>query len=517
MIKIAYVLLLALLPLMAGCSSQEKNHNTLRAAIRTDPPTLDPNLATDNVSLQILIQIGEGLTQFDEKLNILPANAKSWDVTEEGTLYTFHLDPKYMWSDGTPVLARHFREAWLRLLNPRTASPYAYFLYAIQNAQEYNEGKIDDAKKVAITATDDLTLVVKLKEPLVYFPMITTFMVTYPIRTDVLQHMPDYFNKAKIILGNGPYELTEWRHDDRIVLKKNPYYGGSPRAVFDEVRISIVPEPVTELALYLRGDLDYALLTPLAVSKMAGRDDHVSLSKLRGYYYGFNQALPPFDKKKWRQAFAMALDKSKIPLILRGREKPTNAWIPPGLLGYAEKRGLAYDPEAARLLIADDVKQNNYPEIELHFNSDLVNQKLAEWAQHEWKNNLGVEVKLVNEEWASYINRLNIDPPALFRLGWGADYPDPDNFMSLFTSTSGNNHTKWQSVEYDRLIENARRMTAPSDRADAYDQAQKLLLEDDVVILPLFVQTTHYLVNPRIKKLPLSPLDFVAYKWIERR
>lgn len=503
--------------LILACAPKPHDTLTLHAALRTDPPTLDPNLATDNVSLQVLIQTGEGLTQFDEKLRVLPANARSWDVSADGLVYTFHLDAKYMWSDDTPVLAQHFLNSWLRLLHPKTASPYAYFLYAVSGAQAFNEGKIQDPTLVGLRVVNDLTFEVTLDKPLVYFPMITTFMVTFPIRTDVLKEDPDYFSHASRIISNGAYRVVEWKHDDKVILEKNPYYGGSPVPQVNRVVLSIVPEAIIELALYLRGDLDYAMLTPMAIAKYEGRPDHVSFHKLRGYYYGFNQKLPPFDKIQWRQALAMSLDKTKIPKILRGHEEPTDSWVPPGMFGFNKTIGLKFNPTEARKLIADDLSSGKISPIELHFNSDLINQKIAEWAQNEWRVNLGIDVKLINEEWASYINRLNTDPPALFRLGWGADYPDPDNFMALFTSISGNNHTGWANPSYDELIEKARVMTDSVARKRTYDKAQRILLEENTVILPLFVQTTHFLVSPKISHLPLIPLDYIPFKSVRLR
>src|SRR3990167_9548011 len=182
------LLLLFLSFLFFSCTVAPKipeEKREIRISLPSEPPTLDWNLATDNVSYQILNQLMEGLTQFDEKLNVIPAAAKSWEIRDGGRTYLFHLDPRYRWSDGAPLTAKHFSDSWLRLLRPETAAEYAYFLFDIVGARDFNSGKLTDETEVGIEVVDDATLKVTLNSPIVFFPAITTFMVTFPMRKDL--------------------------------------------------------------------------------------------------------------------------------------------------------------------------------------------------------------------------------------------------------------------------------------------------------------------------------------------
>lgn len=505
-------LIFCLLPLLVfACSraSLSPTANEVRISLSTEPPTLDWNLATDNVSFQILNQLMEGLTQYDDNLNPIPAVAKSWEIQDNGKTYIFHLNKNYKWSDGKGVTAQDFRYSWLRLLNPKTAAEYAYFLYDIKGAQEFNSGKIKDENKVGIHVVDDWTLKVTLKKPIVFFPAITTFMVTYPLRKDIVKKYGDRWTDPQNMITCGPFVLKEWWHEYRLRLTPNPFYGGTPKPSINQLTIFLISDPSTVLSLYEMDKLDIALPPPIALPKYKNHPDLLTHTKLRGYYYGFNIHKKPFDDLRVRKALAMALDKKEIPNILKGGERAVDSWIPPGMFGFDEKIGLKFDPEKARGLLSEA----GYGEkITLTFNSDPVNKKIAEWAQAQWKKHLGITVKLDNQEWKSFLSLLKTDPPPLYRLGWGADYPDPDNFMNLFTSHSGNNHTGWKNQTFDSLIAKGSVEKDPVIRKQIYDQAQRLLLEEDTVIVPLFVIVQNILVKQKIRPFPVIPMDFVYYK-----
>lgn len=507
-------LILCTFILFSSCSEPKRQATSdeqqeIRISLPTEPPTLDWNLATDNVSYQILNQLMEGLTQYDQNLNPIPAVADSWEVLDQGRLYVFHLNKNYRWSDGQPVIASHFRDSWLRLLSPQTASEYAYFLFDIEGAQKFNSGQIDDPHQVGIEVINDLTLRVRLKKPVVYFPMITTFMVTYPIRLDLIQKQGDRWTAPENMVTCGPYLLKEWWHEYRLKLAINPHYGGSPQPELKKITLFLVNDPSTVLSLYDLDQLDVAPLPPLAMEQYKNHPDLIRLEKLRGYYYGFNIHKKPFDDVRMRRAFAHALDKSILPEILKGGEKVVDSWIPPGMFGYEEKIGLHFDAEKAKKLFVGSAPTQTIP---LVFNSDPTNKKIAEWAQAQWKKNLGIDITLQNREWKSYLSLMKEDPPPLFRLGWGADFPDPDNFMNLFTSFSGNNHTGWKNKSYDDLISIAAMEQNPEKRKSLYDQAQEMILEDEAIIIPLFIPTQNILVKPAFRPYPLLPLDFVYYK-----
>lgn len=508
------IFLLLLSFFILSCSSEQKAplEKEIRLSLATEPPTLDWNLATDNVSYQILNQLMEGLTQYDDNLKPIPAVAKSWEIFDNGKTYLFHLNKNYKWSDGKPVTAHDFRYSWLRLLNPKTAAEYAYFLFDIEGAREFNSGKLKDETRVGVEVVDDFTLKVTLNKPIVFFPAITTFMVTFPLRKDIVEKEGDRWTDPQNMVTCGPFVLRKWWHEYRLILKPNPFYGGTPKPAIDQLTIFLISDPSTVLSLYEMEKLDIALPPPIALPKYKNHPDLLTHTKLRGYYYGFNIQKKPFDDPRVRQAFAMALDKKEIPNILKGGEKVVNSWIPPGMFGFNEEIGLKFDPVKARNLLK---KADALPEITLSFNSDPLNKKIAEWAQAQWKKHLGITVKLDNQEWKSYLSLLKNDPPPLYRLGWGADYPDPDNFMNLFTSWSGNNHTMWKNKKFDSLITQGAVEKNLARRKEIYDQAQKLLLEEDTVIVPLFVTVQNILVKQKITPFPVIPMDFVYYKKVK--
>lgn len=524
MLRMKHLLFFALsLSLIAGFLWWGAGRETLdsgavfRMSLTSEPPTLDWSLATDNVSIRVIENLMEGLTIYDAALRPQPAVAARWEVSPDGRVYTFYLRPDVHWSDGKSLTAHDFEYAWKRLLNPETASEYAYFLYDIAYAAEYNTGQITDAAFVGVKAVDDLTLRVELKKQAVYFPSITTFTATFPQRRDLIERYGDRWTAPEHLVTLGPFRLTEWRHEYRLTLAANEsYYGGRP--ALDRVLFYVVSEETTALTLYETGDLDRVNLPPIAIPLYKNHPDYVHSPFLRGYYYGFNINKAPFDDVRIRRAFSMAIDREEIPKILKGGEIPASSWIPAGMFAHNGKIGLPFDPEKARGLLAAAgyAMGAGLPEIILSFNSDPTNRLIAEHLQAQWKKNLGVHVRLDNMEWKVYLQRLKEETPQMFRLGWGADYPDPDNFMNLFTSTSGNNYTHWGNVDYDRLISQAASEGDPEQRLVLYDAAQRLLTETDVPIMPLFFAAQNLLIKPALEGMTINPMDIIHLKNVRR-
>ncbi len=489
--------------------------NIFRMSIASEPPTLDWSLATDNVSIRILENIMEGLTEYDDLLRPVPALAERWEVSKDGRTYTFQIRQGVQWTDGQPLTAGDFEYSWKRLLDPSTAAEYAYFLFDVEGAAEYNAGR-GGAEQVGVRALDDRTLQVKLRKPAVYFPMVTTFTATFPMRRDVVEQWGHQWTEPGRIVTLGPFTLTEWRHEYRVALTANErYWGGRPK--LDRAVFYVVEEENTALTLYETGDLDRVGLPPVAIPFYNRRADYRHGAFLRGYYYGFNVEKRPFDDPRVRRAFSLAVDREEIPRILKGGEIPATSWVPPGMFAHNPAIGLGFDPGRARRLLAEVGHPNGIglPPITLVFNSDPTNRLIAENLQAQWKRNLGIEVALDNVEWKVYLKRLKDDTPQIFRLGWGADYPDPDNFLNLFTSTSGNNNSHWGNPRYDRLIFEAASEPDPGRRRRLYDEAQRILTEEDVPIMPLFFAAQNVLVREYVKGLSVNPMDLLYLKRVE--
>ncbi|MEW6681529.1 MAG: peptide ABC transporter substrate-binding protein [Nitrospirota bacterium] len=489
--------------------------NTFRLVLSNEPPTLDWSLATDSVSITVIENLMDGLTRFDHDLRPVPAVASSWDVSDDGRRYLFHLRPDVTWSDGAPVTADQFEYAWKRLLDPKTAAQYAYFLYPVANARAYNTGKNADPSSVGVKARSATELEVILEQPLVYFPSLTTFMVTFPQRRELIERYGDQWTEPGHLVTNGPFRLDEWWHEYRLVLSANPrYYGGKPR--IDRVKMYVVNERTTELTLYETGDLDYAQLPPESIPTFEGTPEHRRVPILRGYYVGFNVTKPPFTDPRVRQAFALAIDRDELPKILRGGERAANSWVPPGMPGYEPDVGLRYDPQRARRLLAEAgfPKGKGLPVIEYVYNTGPINTLIAENLQAQWKRTLDIDVRLDNLEWKVYLKRLDQDAPAMFRLGWGADYPDPDNFLALFTADSGNNHSRWANAKYDALVAQAASEPDPGRRLAMYREAQRILTEQDVPIIPLFTHVNNVLVKPWVRGFDLNAMEILSLQGV---
>lgn len=509
------ILALASLNWITGCSVEPSGveSKTLRIAVTTEPPTLDWSLATDGVSFNVLTNLMEGLTQYNEKLEPIPAIAERWEFSEGGRVITFYLRDDVRWTDGQPVTAQQFEYSWKRLLNPKTAAQYAYFLFDVENAAEYNSGTIKDADQVGVKALSPTVLQVRLKRPVIYFPSLTTFMVTFPQRRDVIEQHGDHWTDPEHIVTNGPFTLDQWRHEYKLVLKTNPdYYDKLPE--INRIIMYVVREPTTELTLYETGELDMAELPPVAIPHYRTHAEYQNLPLLRGYYYGFNVTKPPFDNARVRRALAHAIDRSQIPVILKGGEWPTASWIPKGMLGYNPDIGPKFDPAKARALLAEtgypDGKK--FPPFSIAYNTDPTHRLIAQFVQDQWKKHLGLEVGLEDQEWKVYLKKLDIDPPAVFRLGWGADFPDPDNFMNLFISTSGNNRLQWKNKRYDHLIAQGAAEQDPKVRQSLYDEAQTVLTETDSAIISLFVAAQNVLVKPYVHNLGLNAMEWLYLK-----
>jgi len=510
--------LLAGLAVFLVCTACDRNNrsipggadNHFRVNLATEPPSLDWSLATDHVSFNVITNLMVGLTEFDKKLKPAPVIAKSWEILEGGRKYIFHLRDDVQWSDGQKVRAQDFEYSWKRLLDPKTASQYAYILFDIENAQEYNEGKLTAASTVGVQAQDDFTLVVRLRQPASYFLTLTTFEVTFPQRQDIVEKFPSSWTEPANIVTNGPFLLSSWRHEDAIELRANPnFFRGKPP--MEKATMFMINEKTTALAMYEQGQLDFMddeSVPTLEKKRLSSQRGFKRVPQLRGEFYGFATDRKPFDDPRVRMAFAMAIDREVFPQLLQGAEKPASSWIPPGMLAHNERIGVSFNPPEARRILreAGYPEGKGFPRVVLGYNTREDRKLVAEAIQGMWQRNLGVVVTLENQEYKVYLQKLQNDPFPVFRDGWGADYPDPDNFMKLFTSTSGNNHTRWKNQRYDRLLEQAARELDDKKRVRLYDEAQKILCETELPIVPLYWTTETTLLNPRFTGLELNSM-----------
>lgn len=515
--------MLACLPLFScagpsGSRSPSADGNVVRINLGTEPPDLDPARMEDLVSFTAIMPLMKGLTQFDADMNTVPAIADSWEVSDDGLRYVFHLRPEARWSDGRPVTAHDFLFAWQRVLTPGTGAPYAFFLFELKNGKAFYEGKISDFSKVGAQAVDDHTLSVTLGRPTPFFADLLAAPVTFPLRRDMIEKHGDRFTEAGNYITNGAYVLKRWDHEEKLIVAPSPYfYEKDParRPAVDAVHMLMVNDANTSVVMYENGELDFietnTSIPAFDVRRLRKLPEAQSRVLQRINYFGFNTAVPPFDNPKVRQAFGHALDRSYYPRLMQSGQRPQTSLITPGLVGYNPEIGLAYDPVRARKLLAEAGYPGGkgFPPVSLAFMTSYDLQKEAEIAQFLWKKNLNVDVRLENMEWKVFLSRLHADTPDLFRLGWFIDYPDADSYMGLFLSDSGNNHTHWANSRYDALVHRAVTTLEDGTRQRLYDEAQKILLEREAALLPIYASEKTWLIKPHVKNLEINGLNLI--------
>lgn len=511
---------------LGACTKRDKKadydlplNETLRINLAQEPPSLDWSKSVDTTSALIQYNIMEGLTEYnldDPELGLVPGLATQWKANANATVWTLTLRKGVKWTDGIEFVGQHVIDGWERLLNPATAAEYAYFLFGVKNAQAYNQGKIKDFSQVGVKLDKDGNLVVELTQPKSYFPYLLAHHSTYPIRKDVVAKHGDRWTEPANIVTLGAYKLKIWEHDKALVMERNDGYFGE-KAKTKYILAYMINEMFTAISLFDSGKLDFQTSLPSReLRTLRTRKEYREAGMLGIYYYGFYTKRKPFDNLKVRKAFVHAVNTKQITDMLAGGQIPLSAWVPAGMFGYEPERGLKFNPElAAKLLDEAGYKdRSKFPKVKLGFNTNEDHQRIAENVQAQIKKNLGVEVEIANEEWKVYLANLKANTPSIYRLGWVADYPDPDNFMQLIASYSENNHTGWGNKAYDELIKQAVSVTDKDKRREIYSRAQKILTEDEVPVMPIYSMVSQVLISDRVVGLKNNALSRYLLKGV---
>jgi len=525
-------------PAAAATSADMDPNQTFRINIDGEPPTLDPNLASWDTSIAVLQQVFEGLLKFDKDLNLVPAVAKevptvaNGGISADGKTYTYHLRNDVKYSDGKPVTAKDFEYSLKRSLDPALATEYASFYYGVVGAEEYNTSKEKDPAKlqalrdaVGIKALDDYTLQVKLKEPRASFNDLAALWPMYPVREDIIKanstaDKPDKWTEdPKTYIGNGPFKMTEWVHQDHITLVANEnYYGGKPK--LQKMVLTMVTDAQAEYAAFLNGEREIGKV-PNALIQQVLKDPNLSKQLVRAPRLStmaiqFNNKQKPFDNVNVRRAFATAIDREAlINQVRQGVGKPAYSWIPPGNPGYQADLGLEYkfDPAKAKKFLADAGYPDGkgLPPITFQYANTRNNPIIAQFAQQQWKDNLGVDVKLEPMEPKAFSEAVNKGQYMMGFYGWNADYPDPDNWLpELFGTGAGNNHSYYSNPQLDDLMKKAISEPDQKKRMEMWAQAQTMVV-NDVPIIFLFHDETFVLVKPYVKDAFFTGMDGTAF------
>lgn len=506
----------ALLLLLAGCRKHEtpveaaRLSKTLLIGNGAEPADLDPHIAVAYTDYTILVALFEGLTVIDEATSKpLPGAAASWDISPDGLVYTFHLRPDGLWSNGDPVTAADFVFSIERILSPKLGSEYAYMLDVLTGAADYTAGKLTDFTRVGAKALDDRTLQLTLARPTPYLLSLTAHQAWFPVhRASVLKAGAPHargtgWTKPGALIGNGPFVLTEWKPDQHILVAKNHRYYGGAQNQLEAVKFFPVADPGVDERAFRAGQvhLTYDVL-PDRIDAWRREDP----SKLRVdpflevFYVRFNCTRAPFSDPRVRRALGLAIDRAAIAgPVMRGSRTPAHSIVPPNTAGYTSTSAMPSDPEAARRLLAEAgfPGGRGFPRFEVKMNSDPVNTKVFEAIQQMWRKELGIDCTLSNQDFRVYLTTMQSLDFELLRSRWVGDFNDPATFTDLFTSTSGNNNTGWKNPDYDRLIATAARELDAVRRFDLLRQAEALVIAE-APVAPVFYGTRTYLISPEV-------------------
>lgn len=521
-------LMIAALPL-AGCGGrvdEDAGQMVLRVGNGGEVQDLDPHLVSGVIEHRVLTTLFEGLCDLDPvTMTPEPGVAETWDVSDDGLTYTFHLRPDAKWSNGDPVTAHDFAYAWQRMLSPALAAEYAYFLHPLKNGKAFNEGVITDFSEVGVEAVDDRTLVATLEQPTPYFLSMQIHMAWFPVHRATIEafgamdERGTRWTRQENHVGNGPFELAEWSPNQVLRVERNPYYWDAANVKLDGIRFYPIDDELTEERKFNAGGLHLTSTVPLHRVKVY-QEEHPEVIHLDPYlaveFYRLNTTKPPFDDVRVRRAFAMALDREELTEnVLTAGQKPAHHLTPPDTAGYTARASIPTDVEAARALLAEAGYPNGegLPPVEILYNTADAHRLVAETVQAQWKRNLGADVKLLNQDWKVYLDTMNSLDYQVARSGWTGDVVDPVNFLECFLSGSGNNRTGYSNPAYDNLVQRAYAEPGKAARYELLQQAEAILMED-VVIAPVFFATRRYLLAPEVKDCPGNLLGYVRWKRI---
>ncbi|MDX8000568.1 peptide ABC transporter substrate-binding protein [Xenorhabdus sp. Reich] len=520
------VLLMAGLSFSASAANvpagtQLDSRQELVRQLKNEPASLDPIKSFGLTEAQVLRDLFEGLVNQDARGQTSPGVATDWKTTDNKT-WIFTLRQDAHWSNGDGVTASDFVYSWQRLVNPANASSFSWFaaLSGMQNAQEIIDGKLPP-EALGVEAIDPYTLKVTLNRPVPYFPSMTTNFSLYPVNKQGVEKYGNDWTRVGHLIGNGAFMLTGRVVNEKIILTPNPHYWDNKNTVLKKVTFMPINHESHATKRYLADDLDITESFPKNMYQKLRSDlpgQVFTPDQLGTYYYAFNTQRAPTSDIRVRQALAMAIDKRLIAEKIVGTgEKPAWNFTPDVTAGFQPEKSRQetvsqqeLDEQAKVLLKAAGYGSEHPLKISLLYNSLENNQRIAIAISSEWKKKLGVEVKLVNQEWKTYVDNRNTGNFDVVRASWTGDYNEPSSFLSLLTSTHSGNLAKFHSADYDALLKAASDETDNATRNRLYGQAEKMITEQ-APIVPIYQYTNGRLIKPWLKGYPITNPEDVAY------
>jgi len=528
-----YTLCIMLGGLLAACSGGERE--TDRAAADgilligngSEPKGLDPALVTGVPENAIISSLIEGLIAYHptDDLQPAPGVAESWEHNDDFTVWTFQLRDNAKWTNGDPVVASDFAYSWQRALSPALGSEYAPMLYVIKGAEAFHAGETDDFSTVGVRAINDKALEVTLKGSTPYFLNMLKHYSYFPVNPRAVEESGGMIDRQSgwstldKFVGNGPFKLKTWVTNQVIEVERNPDYWDAKTVKLNGIRFYPIDNLATEETMYRDGRLHLTSQVPpdkIPTLKKKLPDQLMVEPYLGSYFYRLNVTRPPFDDPKVRQALSVSFDKQLlVDKVTKGGQLPATGFVPTGIPGYDTSTTIKYDAELGRKLLSEAGYPGGkgFPKTEILINTSESHRKVAEAIQAMWRENLGIDVGIYNQEWKVYLDSQSSLDYDISRAGWIGDYVHPSTFLDMFTTGNGNNDTGWANPRYDRLVARAQVASSEEERLGLLRDAEELLLTE-LPIVPIYWYTRVYLKDPRVQGWNPKLLNNHPYKYV---
>ncbi len=488
-----------------------------------EPQSLDPSLIQGVPETNIYIALFEGLMRYDPKTGLgMPGLAESYTVSDDKLVYTFKLRDA-VWSDGTKITAQTVVDSWLRTLDPATASQYAYMItMVIKGSDAYNTGK-GPKEDVAIKAIDDKTFQMTLTGPAPYVADMLTHQAFAVLPMHTIAKFGKDWTKPGNIVSNGAYTLKDWKPQQQITVVKNPKYWDAANVFLSTLQFLPIEDLSTSYQKYKNGEIDWVnnqAFPAAAIDEAKLRPDYQVSPQVATYYYIFNTTKKPVSDPNVRKALAMALDtKELVEKITKGGELVASS-ITPAMPGYTPAVGNPANADEAKKLLTEagfpDGK--GFPKLTVLYNTSERHKMIAEWVQQQWKTKLGIDIELQNMEWKTFLDvRSKQHDFVVCRAGWVGDYQDPNTFLDMFVTGSGNNDGLYSNPAYDELVKKAATQSG-EERMKSLQAAEEILMTKDQAVAPFFFYVNQDLID--LKKFDgwyPTPSGFHAYVGMKRK
>ncbi len=510
--------------------------NIVRVNLGGEPVTLDSNISYGVPEHRVIMNLFEPLVRLDTDLSAVPAAAESWEHSDDYRTWTFHLRHDAVWTNGDPVVADDFVFAVRRIVTPATGAEYAMMAYSyLKGGEEFYRAGGKDDSRLGIRAQDDHTLVIELEDPTPFFLSLASHTSWYPLHRETIEtHGPSWWSDPATIVSNGAFELVEVRPKDRFILEKSDTYWDRRNVRLDGIVYRFIESEQSEVAAYEAGDIDITNSIPNREAKeLLGRPDAFVGPKLGIYYFVFNVSRPPFDDPALRRAVSLVVNRDLIvERIMRRGERPATGFVPRGLLlpdgrDYRDVAGEMVDQRPLEDRVADAKRilaeagygsSRPVPQVSYLFNTSEAHGDIAETLHAVFKTNLGLEMRLENTEWGVYLQRGRTHDFDMKRGGWIGDYLDPMTFLDTFEPGSELNNSGYANPEFKSLLDKARVETDPDRRIGYLADAERLLVEEDVAVVPLYDYVEAVLMREELDGVvmtPLSGVDLTRAGWRE--